>query len=96
MAKKRGKVSNSGLFDSTMESSAKASISDTEYAPKIRNTYSLTVETNRRLEYARATLRGITDKKVTKSDIIDASLRAALDELETRGPDSYIAIMLSR
>jgi hypothetical protein len=49
-----------------------------------------------RLELAQVVLRGITGKKVSESDIIDAALRAGIDALENGGSYSYLAIILSR
>jgi len=76
MAKKRGKLSESGLFDSTIAKEQDIKIAKTEEPAKVKNTYYLSPETDTRLELARATLRGITGKKITKSDIIDTALKA--------------------
>lgn len=95
MVKKRGKVSETGLFDSTIAKEQDIKIAETEKPAKIKNTYYLSAETDSRLELARVTLRGLTGKKISKSDIIDAALRAGIDELDTRGSDSYLSILLS-
>lgn len=99
MAKKRAKVSDTSLFEST--DSKKVSQLDSKTAKekseeKVKNTYYLTQETDARLEMARVILRGITGKKLSKSEIIEAALVSALNELDTRGEQSYLAVLLSK
>ena len=96
MVKKRAKVSDTDLFASTTAESFDSKPSKSEEAPKVKNTYYLTLATDQRLEFARVQLRQITGKKVSKSDIIEAALQSALDELQTRDSDSHLAIMLSK
>ena len=99
MVKKRAKVSETNLFEST--DSTQVSHYDSKTAKgkgeeKVKNTYYLTQETDARLEMARVILRGITGEKLSKSDIIEAALVSALNELDTRSEESYLAVLLSK
>ncbi len=96
MVKKRAKVSDIDLFASTTSERFDSKPAKSEEPPKVKNTYYLTTDTDQRLEYARVTLRRITGKKISKSDIIDAALQSAIGELETRESESHLAIMLSK
>lgn len=61
---------------------------------KIKNTYYLSADTDHRLEMARVTLRHMSGKKLSKSDILEGALRLALDDLESQGKDCPLAILL--
>ena len=99
MVKKRAKVSDTSLFEST--DSKQVSHRDSKTAKekgeeKVKNTYYLTQETDARLEMARVILRRITGEKLSKSEIIEAALVIALNELDARNEESYIAVLLSK
>ena len=97
MVKKRGKVSETGLFDSTIASELDSKAIEEKKEPaKVKNTYYLTAAIDKRLELARINLRELSGKKaISKSAIIEVSLRLAIDELEGRGKNSYLAMALT-
>lgn len=99
MAKRRGKVSETDLFartDSTPSEQHDSKAAGQQSSEKVKNTYYLTADTDYRLDLARAELRRITGEKVSKSDIIEAALKGALDDFEQTGRGSYLAILLSK
>jgi hypothetical protein len=63
---------------------------------KKSNTYYLTEDTFWRLDEAKAKLRRMSGENISKSDIIEWALVIALDELDQRGEDSYLAIKISK
>lgn len=80
----------------TTENVAPATPEPTKTQPKkIGNTYYLTQETSYQLEEAKLQLRRLTESKVSKSDIIEAALILAMEELSTRGGRSQLSILLS-
>lgn len=100
MAKKRARIKQD-IFDSTAQNEkqpdSKSSKADDSNEPvKKGNTYYLTEDTYWRLDAAKAQLRRMTGENISKSDIVEAALLQAFSELETRGDDSYLAILLSK
>lgn len=75
---------------------SESSESQPDEQKKIGNTYYLTPDTHWRLDAAKAQLRRATGKMISKSDIVEMAVTAALDEFEQRGENSYLAILLSK
>lgn len=100
MAKRRARIKED-IFDSTAQNqkqsdSKSSKADDSNELVKKGNTYYLTEDTYWRLDAAKAKLRRMTGKNISKSDIVEAALLQAFGELDTRGNDSYLAILLSK
>lgn len=57
---------------------------------KVKATYYMATGTEQRLEAAWMKLRRMTGRKVSKSEIVEAAIRRAVQELDDRGDESEL------
>ena len=62
----------------------------------VKATFYLDSSTTLALDYAWLQLRALAGRKISRSGIVEAALRAALIDLQKRGPESLLASILAK